>query len=528
MWGPPPANVDASTSRTVEGITLADYGPQPVSKPGTSPPPYSSSLPVAPGRTSSKEKATQGTSTSTPMPTPTPLTDRRSIDSLFSSMDLPGPLASTSHERRFSTMRAGAPQRSASCKVKGHSATISSTTRAKPARESVIPLHQSSPYNGYWTTGRSSSTDEEWETEEGYRMREKFKNCKSVWTVSRGWKKGIFSSFEEAEQQTRGFPGPVIRQFNTVDEAMRFLKTSLSQPGQTKATAEENGAPLNKPMLRQSSDTSATKENVRQRLKSPQTNPFLVESHAPETHAHANGSLSPASALFSSPYLSPKHSPRRGEGDRSRGRAASSSPMPLPPRSSSQLERKRTNELGIGVTTTSLVVCQDLDKSVAFYCDVLRFRVLEDQRGLGQVMLGVLDSHRPCLLLRSAIAQPTSHRSTVVVDQGHCDMAGLYAETARSVLHFESTTSGVQRGACRVDGVQVKVRMRSPLLPVLGTHPPSHPRQPWGSLEFAVTDVDGNTVAFSGTQAATTPFDPVGTPLVSFNQFPSTLNFKSL
>ncbi|EPQ28433.1 uncharacterized protein PFL1_04259 [Pseudozyma flocculosa PF-1] len=44
------------------------------------------------------------------------------------------------------------------------------------------------------------------------------------YSVQRGWKKGIYMSRAEADRQIRNFPGPVIKTFENLDEAIAFLK----------------------------------------------------------------------------------------------------------------------------------------------------------------------------------------------------------------------------------------------------------------------------------------------------------------
>lgn len=134
---------------------------------------------------------------------------------------------------------------------------ISSTTRAKPAFDSTKTVGYSSPYSppliGKRMTGRggpssnSSTTnssaphgasiapedvagkgriipkDALSNVHDHMRARQELIGAGPFFSVQRGWKKGVYTSRAEAERQIKDFPGPLLKEFDELDEALSFL-----------------------------------------------------------------------------------------------------------------------------------------------------------------------------------------------------------------------------------------------------------------------------------------------------------------
>lgn len=136
---------------------------------------------------------------------------------------------------------------------------ISSTTRAKPAFDAPLNVAYSSPYSpplmGKRITGRNgpttsngtsnntnssvngTSTSSEDIIDKGriipkdalsnvhdhMRARQELIGAGPFFSVQRGWKKGVYTSRAEAERQIKDFPGPLLKEFEELDEALSFL-----------------------------------------------------------------------------------------------------------------------------------------------------------------------------------------------------------------------------------------------------------------------------------------------------------------
>ncbi|UZJ51699.1 hypothetical protein CBS101457_001019 [Exobasidium rhododendri] len=515
IWGPPPANVNGFTSREVEGVELVDDGPiiidtsSPVQSKSKgrhgrqaqnlSPPRHA----VSPPPISRNVSATEVT-----RPSPT-LSKRRSIDTLISSLDFV-PRLEPDLKRSSTVGRTNSRRPVAGYKTSGHTKmnSITSTARAKPATESPIPVNQTSPFHGYWPAVRSSNDEivDDDGDDEINKIKERLRGFDSVWTVSRGWKKGIFSSFEEAEQQTRGFPGPIIRQFATVDEAVQFLKSSSSNPMSLanvedySSTGARFGARSQEHVLqRQLSGQILPADDAKKPLKSvernpfrsPKTNPFLPESDEQSDRVNSLDAYTSKGA-GNSPFLRSTQKQYATSG-----LDQDYAPL-LPPPAIGHFDKVTTHSK-VNPTSSSqvvgsimpIVLCQDIECSVEFYRTIFDLKVAQDQRQHGQVSMAHQDTSRPCLLIRSHTPSPASsslktsvvsstmYRSCIALEQGHCDLEQLHATMTRRVADFQShpqlpTAPRSSQSEVRVEEMEWK---------------------PWGSLEFNVIDLDGNMVA---------------------------------
>jgi hypothetical protein len=52
---------------------------------------------------------------------------------------------------------------------------------------------------------------------------------RSTWAVARGWRTGLYASYDEAHVQINGFPGPLIRQFDSRHEASEWLASGAAK-----------------------------------------------------------------------------------------------------------------------------------------------------------------------------------------------------------------------------------------------------------------------------------------------------------
>lgn len=472
VWGRPPATT--TEGRTVEGIELVDEGP--LQRAGTS---YRLQQQTyrAPSRSMSKERAPSTLpiieSTDEKPEPAADLPNRRSIDSLFSSMNVYVPLLP--HQDKASTNSSSIPRRSVSVRVEkpprrlAKSGSISSTPRAKPALESQMAPNLSSPYQGYWTGERNSTNNiaNILGCEED-QIRQAFRGKGSVWAVARGWKKGIVSTFEEADQQTRDFPGPVLRKFDSVDEAIEFLKTPI-QPIRPSSTANSNddsstGARFptsNSPVKRQVSHRiTSNMDSPNRALRGASRNPFLTE-------AGQKDDLTSNSAPFNgSPFLLAKE--KQGS-DVQNGAFA----LPLSMIDTHSLSVEQQSMIGI----TSIVMCQDLDSCLNFYSKVLGFAIYSNQRQKGEIFMSYKNPSIPNLALR--LKGPTSpsktcnpskipmsmYRSSILLNLGICDMNKIHAEITSKVLQFQTelqalTVRRASLSQLRVEDIETKVSLK--------------------------------------------------------------------
>lgn len=488
VWGRPPAT--STEGRIIEGIQLVDEGPS--QKPGSSHPLRQVQ------RVSSRNRHRSPREEEKP-----DLQRRRSIDSLFSSMNVYVPLLPHQDKTSATSAAATGPRRAVSVKVDGtrnskplgRINSISSTPRAKPAQEMAIPPRQSSPFQGSaaWTPERTNGGGYVDRIEEE-RLRQAYKGKGAVWAVARGWKRGIVETFEEAEQQTRGFPGPIMRQFDSVDEALDYLKAPSqdvrSQQAATNGDKETiAGVHFDSEQLQRqhsqqhhyASPEQTSDAAIRRNIKSPATNPFLAEADRSINSQRSLSTGSPANGVHAST------SPRFASQRPSVSRNASSSDtrkttgflLPPPIISSSTNASHEFNTTTQGVRVTSIVLCQDLEPCISFYRDVLGFAVDADHRYKGEVVMRHHSAQVVSLTLR--VRMPTSpspstrtaspsrkiplsmYRSSIMFNVGHCDMHQLYAEISSKLLSFQSsshslTITKTSPNQSRMEELEIKVR----------------------------------------------------------------------
>jgi hypothetical protein len=490
VWGRPPAT--STEGRIIEGIQLVDEGPS--QKPGSSHPLRQVQ------RVSSRSRHR------TPREEEKPdLQRRRSIDSLFSSMNVYVPLLPHQDKTSATAAAANGPRRAVSVRVDGSRNngkplgrinSISSTPRAKPAQEIAIPPRQSSPFQGTaaWTPECNNSGGYVDSVEE-QRLRQAYKGRGAVWAVARGWKRGIVETFEEAEQQTRGFPGPIMRQFESIEEALDYLKAPSSQ-GIRSQTSEDKvasaGVPFDSVQLQrqhpqqQQQHHYASPEQthdgaIRRTIKSPATNPFLAEADR-NMNGHrsfSTGSTSNNVHTFTSPRFVSQRPPVSRNASSNDARKTTGFLLPPPVISNNSNSSYDSNTAAKTVRVTSIVLCQDLEPSISFYRDVLGFTIDADHRYKGEVVMRHQSTQMASLTLR--VRSPTSpstskrapspsgriplsmYRSSIMLNVGHCDMHQLYADISSKLLSFQSnshslTTTGSTHGHSRIEEIEIKVR----------------------------------------------------------------------
>jgi hypothetical protein len=470
VWGRPPALM--GEGRTIEGVELVDEGPS--QRPGSSHPLRQVQRISSRGRDRAyiaEEKQE--------------LSPRRSIDSLFSSMNAYVP--TLPHQDKTTAKALDIPRRAVSVRVNGQRSTqlgrassISSTPRAKPAQDVLVsPPRQSSPFQGAASTSLQRSISNSYncgqlDDSEEERMREAFTGKGAVWAVARGWKRGIVATFEEAEQQTRSFPGPVLRQFENVDEAIEFLKTpsvAVHINGQ-----KENGAGVHfeaaaavqrrDSRQRQISTPEHVENatNMRRAIKYPATNPFLSNLDR-KMSGRSFSTGSPADGV--QPALSPGLLLQGLPNDRNGDAEASEYLLPSGAISNSQNEDK-TAASTTTVSVTSIVMSQDLEICVRFYHAVLGFNVQTDNRYKGEVVMRHNCTQSANLTLRSRAQLSPSplkasspsripvsmYRSSILLDVGHCDISQLHAGISSRLNTFQTASQDLN---ARIEDVEVKV-----------------------------------------------------------------------
>lgn len=479
VWGRPPATT--TEGRTVEGVELVDEGP--LQRAGASYRLQQQTYRAA-SRSKSRDRGSTRPVIESTDERPEPAADlpnRRSIDSLFSSMNVYVPLLP--HQDKASTHSSSIPRRAVSVRVERppkrlvKSGSISSTPRAKPARESQLAANSGSPYQGYWTGQRSDGSNiaDILGSEEDL-IRQAFRGKGPVWAVARGWKKGIVATFEEADRQTRDFPGPVLRKFDNVDEAIEFLKTPIQsiRPGppaygdDDSSTGPRFATPTS--MHRQVSQRAASiadspGNGAKRALRSPSTNPFLTELGRKEN-------LSSDSAPLKSPFF---HTEAKNGHVLQNGDYIGA--LALPPSvignsSPSAIQQQQHPTVGI----SSIVMCQDLDACVGFYSKVLDFTIYSDQRQRGEITMSYNNASNPNLTLRlrdptlpkmATTTNPSKipmsmYRSSFLLNVGDCDMSQLHADISSKLLVFQTemqalTVRRASLSQLRVENIEIKV-----------------------------------------------------------------------
>ncbi|CEH12350.1 RIBONUCLEASE H1 [Ceraceosorus bombacis] len=138
---------------------------------------------------------------------------------------------------------------------------ISSTTRGRPAREgSAVPTSSAYP-TGYWApppyayaTAQNGgehgiSLGDEMDAMLSSEARERREALRGhsppFFAVRRGWRKGIYTEEDEASRQTQNFPGPIVKRFESADEAVAFVcaPTNPSKPSFTRKDSSDSILP---------------------------------------------------------------------------------------------------------------------------------------------------------------------------------------------------------------------------------------------------------------------------------------------
>lgn len=486
VWGPPPV---MKTSRTIEGIELMDKNtPVIVNGQSSSESSSSSNAGLSPRKSSIQQRRVSTRApyrTISPIPIPNDIQElpeiesperlqpRRSIDSLLPTTHSHIPLPAYSELEFPSRLDEGTLQRTSSMpkiSPKGHqrhSLSISSTARAKPAREVSSSDTFSSPYQGFWTVHRNDE-DESEGVSEANRMRELFKESKGpLWAVSRGWKKGIFLTFDEAEKQTRNFPGPLIRQFANVDEAIEFLELSSKSPAITTDEDKDHATrfastALRKPAFQRQLSLQSTNQSnseLNRVLRSPSTNPFLSRAENLQSPWGASRSAShailPGTPLLVSIERAEQHKMKSAEGE------ISSDNGFLTPRSTMEHERL------IAPSITTIFSCQDLDVSIDLYTKAMAFRVLENARQEEQVSLIYKDAQQASLTLRKNQSHLENEAmplrtSSCMITMSSLEVEELHSSITQSLKDMQQMSAFPHK--CVLSGIDVKVRVEVLLL----------------------------------------------------------------
>ena len=517
VWGPPPAS---KTSRTIEGVELADDGPVgSAAVIGNEASTWSSSdkRRTTPRRRHQHQRTLSPASTKMELEGVAEIegaSPRRSIDSLLPSMNSHIPLLSYAERDYTGGMKSSAtPRRAVSVKVDGpklrdrDSMVVSSTARAKPARESLMPLHFTSPYQGYWTNHRSDETEAV--DEEITRLRDVFRNKGPLWAVSRGWKKGIFMTFEEAEQQTRNFPGPLMRQFPTVDEAIEFLQSqSAKGKSPSSITFAENAnhdsanrnaigtpPPRNGLSRLPSYPRSPDKCEFQRVLRSPSTNPFLAESErlrnasaseavGGEGFLNLNRSLSNSIPSGNALAVPVQRSLSRDDMNMENSNPPRTIDLLLPPSILNSTTFNTNDSINsnynksppaiahhqpfFSPTCLSIFYCADLSSSADFYCNTLGFATCADvPLHEDQTLLSYKGARHPSLALRRKMSSPSSSNdlpisSTLLAVPLPSDLQQLHADIAlrlKQNKQLVATEVNEQSRVAKIEDIQEQVSL---------------------------------------------------------------------
>ncbi|KAN0061100.1 hypothetical protein ACQY0O_006835 [Thecaphora frezii] len=230
-------------------------------------------------------------------------------------------------------------------------------------------------------------------------------------SVQRGWKKGIYTSRAEADKQIRNFPGPIIKTFENLDEAITFLKSDLlaNEPKDEDQDEEvlerarifSDLAKSGHGELKRAISLSSERRNARIRAASPRQKGNLE----PSPPSSAELQIPPGSA---SAGLQPLFPP-----------AATS---PFAAHADDPLEKLRPLEPIAGPSrVVALLPVRSLANSKAFYVDVLGLRCTSQHQSVQAVLMS---SSGAAICLRSLEVAPLAPTGTALARSGSLQRSG--------------------------------------------------------------------------------------------------------